>query len=106
MARRGVRLTIAALHSPFPAQVAARLRLGDVVDSTAMERDDGVQALTGRGGRWKRRARAGKAATTSRKKVTATVRRRMAHSEDQVRAAGAPWRWCRPAPLVRLAFAC
>ncbi len=67
-------------------QVAERLRMGDLGrEHAAGEHGDAGMSMTGRGGRWKRRARGGKAGTTSRKKVTATVRRRMAHSEDQVR---------------------
>ena len=69
-------------------QVAVRLRDGACA-RVVSDDDDGAP----RGGRWKRRARGAKAAATSRKKSTATVRRRMTHSEDQVRATGV--RRCR-----------
>ena len=63
--------------------MSQRLRAGDA----GREDEEDEEALgAGRGGRWKRRARGGKTTASSRKRVTATVRRRMAHSEDQVRA--------------------
>ena len=63
--------------------MAVRLRDGACA-RVVSEDEDGAP----RGGRWKRRARGAKAAATSRKKSTATVRRRMTHSEDQVRVTG------------------
>ena len=72
-------------------QVSQRLRAGEA----GREEDD--EEEEGRGGRWKRRARGGKAGGSSRKRATATVRRRMAHSEDQAR--------CGTAAAARLCLA-
>lgn len=65
--------------------MAQRLRAGDA--GREKEEDEEPQGA-GRG-RWKRRARGGKASASSRQRTTATVRRRMMHSEDQVR--GSVW---------------
>lgn len=91
-----------SLIAAWSHQVSQRLRAGEAGREEEEEEEEGQGS--GRGGRWKRRARGGKAATSSRKRATATVRRRMSHSEDQARLHGSSGHLCIDS--VRLAFWC
>ena len=66
-------------------QVADRLKARGGAQAGSDDEDD-IQGGFGRSGRWKRRMRGSKSATAPRKKLTATVRRRM-DAKDQARSA-------------------